>query len=232
MTFSRVKPAGWTHPDPITAAQINQLDADHANAIDGMAGGEYSPGADIKLPGANGIEWGDGRYPKCTSRDLVRMQPLIIAGQSSFGSPDFFLNGAATVSFGCLTQNYVDTGGTNVPWLVVPITNLIDLATLTSIAVQIKPTSTSEPAQPPKIRLYKSSFNGSSPVSAEVVDPTTGSAYGDAHDWAINLSEAIDQTDNAYYFLRFYGEAGSGANAGLDIRFIRAHFTATLLTPG
>lgn len=232
MSFTRANPSGWASQDVLTHQQLNQIDINQSHGIDGVAGGSYSPSADIELPGANGIEWGDTRWPKLTSRTCVRMQPLLIGGTSSFGAPDFFVNGAATPLLGAITQNYVDTGGTNVPWVLLPLSNLIDLATLTSIAVQIKPTSATPPAQPPKIQIFALSFNGSASVAAEVTDPTTGAAYGSAHDFAINLSEAIDQTDNKYYFLRFRGEAGSGATSGLDVRFVRCHFDATLLTPG
>lgn len=232
MSFSRANPLGWSLNEELTHDQINTIDLNQSRAVDGHAGGVYSPSADIEFPGAESIEWGDTRWPKLTSRDCVRMQPLVIAGQSSFGSPDFFVNGAATVSFGSITTNFVDTGATpDVPWLIIPITNLIDLATLTSVAIQIDPASATPPAEPPSIQLYKQSFNGSSIVGSEVTDPTTGASYGDPHDFATVVNEAIDQTDNAYYFLRFYGEAGSGANAGLDIRFVRCHFTTTLLTP-
>lgn len=42
MAFSRVKVSGWAFGEILTAAQMNSLDVDHANAIDGAAGGSYT----------------------------------------------------------------------------------------------------------------------------------------------------------------------------------------------
>ena len=48
MSFSLVNPSGWTTGDLLTETQINQLDQDHAAAVD-SAGGSYSPAAVITL---------------------------------------------------------------------------------------------------------------------------------------------------------------------------------------
>jgi hypothetical protein len=42
MSFSLANPTGWTTGDTLTETQINQLDAEHAAAIDGSGGGSYS----------------------------------------------------------------------------------------------------------------------------------------------------------------------------------------------
>jgi hypothetical protein len=52
MTFSRVKALGWAMFEVLTSAQMNALDIDHANAVDGAAGGSYAPGAQIVVGGA------------------------------------------------------------------------------------------------------------------------------------------------------------------------------------
>ena len=49
MTFTRVNPLGWALFEVLTSAQMNQLDIDHADAIDGAGGGVYSPTATIEL---------------------------------------------------------------------------------------------------------------------------------------------------------------------------------------
>lgn len=52
MTFSRAKPAGWTDDiDTITAAQINQIDTNQSRALDGTAGGTYSPVPPLNING-------------------------------------------------------------------------------------------------------------------------------------------------------------------------------------
>lgn len=59
MTFSRAKPTGWSdNVDTITAAQINQVDLNQSRAIDGNAGGTYTPSAAITLAGNAGITIG------------------------------------------------------------------------------------------------------------------------------------------------------------------------------
>ena len=42
MSFSRVKPSGWVDNELITPAQLNQLDTNVSNAVDGAGGGNYT----------------------------------------------------------------------------------------------------------------------------------------------------------------------------------------------
>ena len=51
MTFSRINPPGWALYEVLTSPQMNQLDIDHARAIDGYAGGTYTPSAPILING-------------------------------------------------------------------------------------------------------------------------------------------------------------------------------------
>jgi hypothetical protein len=51
MSFSRVKPTGWALYEVLTSPQMNQLDIDHARAIDGYAGGSYTPSTPILING-------------------------------------------------------------------------------------------------------------------------------------------------------------------------------------
>lgn len=51
MSFSRAKPAGWAFGEILTSAQQNQLDIDHANAIDGVDGGTYNLAAPLTIQG-------------------------------------------------------------------------------------------------------------------------------------------------------------------------------------
>lgn len=60
MTFTRVKPAGWTDDiDTITAAELNALDINITRAIDGNAGGSYSPSANINVTDGSGGGFGN-----------------------------------------------------------------------------------------------------------------------------------------------------------------------------
>lgn len=45
MSFARVKISSWAVGEILTSAQMNQLDTDHANAVDGVGGGFYTMSA-------------------------------------------------------------------------------------------------------------------------------------------------------------------------------------------
>ena len=49
MTFSRVKPGGWALYEVLTSAQMNALDVNTSRALDGYAGGTWSPSAEITI---------------------------------------------------------------------------------------------------------------------------------------------------------------------------------------
>ena len=65
MSFPRVKSAGWAFGEILTSAQMNQLDIDHSNSVDGGAGGTSSPTAAIIFKGKGfsvGAAIGDDTY--------------------------------------------------------------------------------------------------------------------------------------------------------------------------
>lgn len=49
MAFTRVKPAGWATGEILTSTQMNTLDTDHENSIDGAAGGTYANSGAINV---------------------------------------------------------------------------------------------------------------------------------------------------------------------------------------
>lgn len=51
MTFSRVNVGGWALYETLTSAQMNALDLNVSRALDGYAGGDYSPSSDLKVHG-------------------------------------------------------------------------------------------------------------------------------------------------------------------------------------
>ena len=62
MTFARVKPAGWAVNEVLTSAQANGLDINVSRALDGTAGGPYSPSSPLVIGGA-GIDIDVGTVP-------------------------------------------------------------------------------------------------------------------------------------------------------------------------
>ncbi len=234
MTFARANILGWALYEVLTSAQMNAVDLDHSRALDGFAGGAYAPSADITFASTNSIEWGAGKYPKLSSRTLRRVQPTSLIKASNFiggGAFDF-----AHGSLGVLTQDYVDGTGTNDPFVILGVPNLIDLATMTAIGVIIDPVSGSPPTEPPKLFILKFPSNaGGTTVGSETADPTSGGSYAAIHGFSVSgLTEAIDESasPNATYKVRFKGESGSGSNVGLVVMQLWADFTTTLCTPG
>jgi hypothetical protein len=55
MTFSRVNPGGWAMYEVLTSSQMNTLDINMTNALDGAAGGTYTPTATLELDGSAGL---------------------------------------------------------------------------------------------------------------------------------------------------------------------------------
>lgn len=49
MTFPRVNLLGWALFEELTSAQMNQLDIDHSNAVDGLNGGTYNLSAELRF---------------------------------------------------------------------------------------------------------------------------------------------------------------------------------------
>jgi len=52
MSFARVNPSGWAVNDPLTSAQMNQLDINVSRAGDLVGGGDYTPGAPFNVNGS------------------------------------------------------------------------------------------------------------------------------------------------------------------------------------
>lgn len=52
MTFTRVNPLGWALFELLTSAQMNELDTDVSNALDGADGGLYTPSDTLELDGS------------------------------------------------------------------------------------------------------------------------------------------------------------------------------------
>lgn len=66
MSFSLANVLGWTTGDVLTEDQINQIDQEHANAIDGADGGAYTLSAPLSISG-----------------DTVTIDDLEVSGQIS-----------------------------------------------------------------------------------------------------------------------------------------------------
>jgi hypothetical protein len=64
MSFTRVKPASWIDGEVLTATQMNALDTNQSRAVDGNAGGTYTPSAAIIVNGSglDGVSFIGAQY--------------------------------------------------------------------------------------------------------------------------------------------------------------------------
>ena len=60
MTFSRANPVGYALGERLPSADANIIDLNQSRAVDGYAGGSYSPSTAITILGRGLVVWGDG----------------------------------------------------------------------------------------------------------------------------------------------------------------------------
>lgn len=75
MAFTRAKPAGWSSGQPFTAAQVNQIDINQSRAVDGYAGGTYTPSSPLSL--SNVQELGITSGTSVTRREILVASPTV-----------------------------------------------------------------------------------------------------------------------------------------------------------
>jgi hypothetical protein len=224
MTFSRVNPAGWVFPDPITAAQINALDIQMASALDGDAGGSSAPSADIKLPGPNGIEWGDGRWPKLTTRTVYRVMSMnryqeVLTGAGSLP----WTHDAGWV----WKQATVD--GAAPEAILFSADNLVVGGQLRVVRIWVRGAAghVAMPTIKPIVTVYKLEMDGTSTTLGAATDGTSGPAgYEAIHTISVSFVEdaPIDEESGTRYIVKVDGEGGVNKLAGLQILGGRLEF--------
>jgi hypothetical protein len=225
MTFTRVKALGWALYEELTSAQMNALDIDHANAVDGAAGGSYA--ASFSWSGAH--TWQASNWPKVTSRTVVRPQTPVLndVQPANWGGAAWY------------TLNYAAVAG---EWCHVDCNNMLDLATITQASIIVSPivsTRTWPVGTLPAVELYRfDPITGTGGTATQLgttaVDTSASTvAYEQPHLVILaGLSEAVDHTNNYRYVLRIRGEGGANAVAGLKVTACILYFTVTTVTPG
>jgi hypothetical protein len=112
MSFSLVKPGGWAFGELLTSAQMNALDADHANAVDGLNGGSY-PLVNPLIFSGDVVEFDDVVInddltvddDALVSGDLTVGGSLNLVGTAFLGTVAATTVSAGTVSTGVLTAS-------------------------------------------------------------------------------------------------------------------------------
>jgi hypothetical protein len=219
MSFSRVNALGWGLYEELSSAQMNALDIDHANALD-KTGDALSAGALI--------EWSGTNHPRLASRSVDRVQPLFIAGATVGGGSDDFV---FVITTGAIKQVYVASGA---PAVQIPLTNLIDLATLDEIRVIVDPAGAdADPSQKPRLELYSMGSGGRTKIGSTITDPATSPNYRPEHEIVMpTIGHGIDESGGRSYFLLFLGESSTNAAVDLLVLGLTCTFTVTQLTPG
>lgn len=229
MTLVNPKPATWATGELLTAAQLNLIGTQLPYALDGSAGGTYSPSGHIVLPGAYGVQWGATRYPALTSRTEYRPVP-----------PTAVLNTSSRWSFQDSTLTWRQTSITDGGALLFPIP-LIDGATLGSLDATFDGnlggggSHGALPASMPGVLLYKLAVaTGTVSVVGSTTDSSASTGvYDGVHTVSVSASEAIDLS-SAYniYYAGVTGESGANASANsLCLLSLRVAWIVTSLRP-
>lgn len=84
MSFSLVNLTGWTTGDQLTEDQINQLDQDHAAAVDGTNGGTYTLSSPLTFNGAD-VNFGSETLfnAPATFTDTVSISGVLTVGNTA-----------------------------------------------------------------------------------------------------------------------------------------------------
>lgn len=218
MTITRVKPLGWAFGELLTAAQMNQLDIDHANAMDGAAGGTYTAPfilSDVTMGGTTKL--------KLASRSLTRVMAAMwtVKTAADWTLPD--------------GSGLITTTNTNSTPIYKPL-DLPNGCTMTSVSVWIKPAGGhgALPASKPGLGLFKvSAATGVSTLITSMADaPASVPAYETRHTLDLSgLTEVIDKTA-FQYFIQVFPEFGANAVAGAAFDDAVAVFTTTAQDDG
>lgn len=257
MTFVRANAIGWGLYEELTHDQMNVLDTNAANGVDGAEGGAYAPSADIDIDGLAGkiktgsvLEWGASNYPKLTSRTLQRWQPLTQVMQvSNLGaSPTIFGGEDFHTGSGFWTQSYVDTGSSIRPFIMFEVTDCPDGASLINYGVTLMSTISAGAglaASPWVGTLLRLPVGSNADIATFPFTPVqlatdTGNrennGIAEKIQATLGTPEVIDKTPASIanrfrYALQVSGEGGANAQAGVSILAIRVGFTCTEVRP-
>jgi hypothetical protein len=243
MTFSRAKPAGWSTGERFTSTQANTIDLNQSRAVDGNAGGTYTPSAAINITGANGlgdidvtgqadftaavnftgnVTWtGTSNLPKLGSRSYAYTQSLIAAAGDSEWIPQS-IPGYRTNNNATTYQLYLN------------LDNLPYLGTITGVTayVQGKGGHVGLPGTMPRVKLsYRA--HGTDVVTdvAQQTDTSANTtAYQAVHTIALTgVSEVVNGA--RMYFAEVQSEGGANALDFFQLHGLTVTCTVTEIAP-
>lgn len=222
MSFSRVKPAGWTdNVDTVTASQLNTLDTNVSNSVDGR-GGTYTLSSTLEFNGTFGVKLaGSGSAARLQygSRSITR--------HFAFNATTTSGNWARTTTPRGSWHNTA-TGGT----LDIALESLPNGAVLDSLAL-LWAGAAGHAAFPggaptmPNINLFRINDDGTETSIANVSDTTaTAGGYETAH--YITLSSIAHTIDRTLYRYVLVVTGETGANFIANAKAMKLKGTCTI----
>jgi len=225
VSFTRVNPSGWAQNDPITPQQINDLDTDHALAVDGR-GGAYANSTMIEFSGSGGFRLsGSGnagrvQYGSRTNSRVIQA--------SKFHNNLNFTRSNITGEYDHWQQSSVGSAGK----LLIDLDDLPHGNELTSVQVDVVGSTSGSFSgiTMPTVSVWRiTSAAAETQIGSTATDGSgTNAAYTALHSiTAGSLAHTIDRATNTY-FVKFTGATGGTAAVGLVIRRVLVTCTMTI----
>jgi len=255
MTFSRANPSGWSTGNQLTPAQINALDLDHSRAVDGYAGGVFTPSAAIGLQGTGGfygnVKTGrtvtieNGAVLSGASGCTILLGDIINLGAATYtrsfflvpsygGAADGKYNFDVTSSYGAALYWEQGAGPGAGDHFQINLENISRRAVIQTVTVYGKGygTGANHAGQPTTLPAMQ--FGRLAPTTGLITSIASTTCpwvdvatYEAAWNFQLTGLATALYTDNGYV-ISFKGESGTNALAGLEVHCFKvtADFTA------
>lgn len=241
MSFTRANALGWALYEVLTSTQMNHVDSQLPNALDGAAGGSYGATADINLTGVGTFGLLNGQWPALDTRTLYRSQGLAVHYTSNNGAVTVsaptigadFRAEASSIGLG-VVQNFVDaTPSTGVrPYVLFECPNVPDQSTIIGAgAMFFGPGPGTNPEKYPQI--YLAEIDPSAGAITQYGTQTYSGLYRSQNYFmeTTAISRAVDHSQSKRWTIAITGEAGSNAIAGFTIYQTYLKLQTTKLVP-
>ncbi len=253
MSFvNRISPPKVDNISVITASEINNIGADLAKAVDGAAGGTYTP-SDPVIIGGDGLTC-TGQFTAsgatCTlsaTANSITTATTISGALTASSVTSLTMSGTNKISLASRSISKVqsslmynfDTGENQPGSIVIGFGEsggqsllLPNGCTLTGVTCYINPTDDTLPTVNFRLGVYKMVVStGTQTELALVTDPLTGASYQAHHSVSSGvLSESINTATTAYY-VSFIGETG-GDSDPVTVYPVIATYTVTSMDDG
>lgn len=243
MTIPKVNSLGWSFGEKLTSTQLNIFDTYlSTRALDGGAGGQYTPSAQLDLRGTGG---GAGsalnlqNAPTIDSQTITICQPIVPVagvGSSGFEIPG---NWYWSRSDGNIWRTITTTVSC---FLAVPFTRIPQQpSTLTAVRFRVKGANyTALPTSMPEfeIEYFSAADVSTAPAPQDVVDSSADTtAFNAWHTVTVTLSTplALGHSSNQhqiYSTVEFLAGGDTGVSRYFALGRIEADFTVTKLSAG